>query len=180
MNAKWVLAIGAIAVAGAVAAWFTIGRAPPLPTPIAARAIVGGALDTMYRAAGSEPGAATLDSIVTPSQIGSIRDRLAADLTRFDLDALLAAVSLVTVLDLAVSPTADGFRASTTWMVASHVMHEGHTHGKVVEYDGVLEMIPNWEGGDNPGRDRWRVAAFSIDDARPVGEPGADPSGPQN
>lgn len=162
------LVVIAAAVAGGVTWWLTGGPAPPSPAPppATARAIVGSLLDQLYRAVDARSEDRTLIDLVAPAKAPTIRDRITADLTRFDLDGALGVVSMVTLLDLKTAPGDPGFAAEGTWLVASHVSHEGHSHGKIVEYDGSLSLVPSADGA-------WRIADFTVTAARPMG---ADPT----
>jgi len=169
-RALGLLALGAAALAAAGAVALHTGRSEPGPVDEAeARAIFAELHRSIYRAFGSESESAIYDAL-SESVDGRLLDRIYAEvyeaLVMRDQGGGLSTVQEVDVLDsrvlepeLAVDGRS-GFRIRATWEVMSSLVHEGHEHVRVTEYEGIYTIARGDAG--------WRIVEDKILSQRPV------------
>jgi hypothetical protein len=159
-------AVVALVVAGALlagiwAARYVAGQAPPrgAPTEEEARAIFAGLHRNIYRAFDRGRDELAIYDALALSVDGRLLDRIYNEvyegLVLREEGGLVTEVRDVTIVRSDVLPTGDGgggppsFRVRCTWEVLSGVLHEGHEHVRLNEYEAVYTVALVEEG--------WRI-----------------------
>ena len=162
------LGMAALAAAGAVAL-HDRGSGPRPADEAEATAIFAGLHRGIYRAFDHDDEGAIYDAL-SESVDGRLLDRIYAEvyeaLVMRDQGGGLSKDHEVEILESRVlepGPPLDGrpgFRIRATWEVMSSLVHEGHEHVRVTEYEGVYTVAR--------GEDGWRIVDDKILSQRPV------------
>jgi hypothetical protein len=169
-RALGLLALGAAALAAAGAVALHTERSGPRPADDAQATVIFAELHrNIYRAFDHADEGDIYDAL-SASVDGRLLDRIYAEvyeaLVMREHGGGLSKVHAVDLLESQVlAPDAPvdgrpGFRIRATWEVLSSLVHEGHEHVRVTEYQGVYTVALREEG--------WRIVDDKILSQRPV------------
>lgn len=165
------LAAAGVVLLAAVAVFAFYGdRTAPLPDQDEARAIFADLHRDIYRAFDHEDEGAIYDALAA-SVDGRLLDRIYAEiyeaLVMREQGGGLAKVHELELLDAQLlDGPPDGsrdpprFRVRATWEVLSSLVHEGHEHVRLIEYEGIYTIALTEQG--------WRIVDDKILSQRPV------------
>ena len=170
-SALSLLGLGSVSLAAAVGALglYLWQSEPGLPDEAEAAAIFTGLHRDIYRAFDHDEEGAIYDALAG-SVDGRLLDRIYVEiyeaLVMREHGGARAKVHEVEMLDRqvlgGVAADRDGpsFRVRAQWEVTSSVVHEGHEHVRVVEYEGLYTVARREEG--------WRIVDDKILTQKPV------------
>lgn len=149
-------AVGALLLASVTAGAFAAGRRAVM-TEERARSVVGGLLHNVYRAFDFREQEKVYD-LLARSVHGDLLTSTYLE-TRRSLEVrnqggARVRVSELEVIDIAVEPAGEGFRARTRWNVAGSVGHWGHLHRRSNRYLAEVEVQPT-DGA-------WRLVSLEV------------------
>lgn len=165
------LAAAGVVLLAALAAFALHGdRSARLPDEAESRAIFAELHRDIYRAFDHDDEGAIYDALAA-SVDGRLLDRIYAEiyeaLVMRDQGGGLAKVHELELLEARLLEGPPGpsqnpprFRVRATWEVLSSLVHEGHEHVRLIEYDGIYTVALTEQG--------WRIVDDKILSQRPV------------